>query len=277
MIWIVFAVMVAAAVGVPLLPLLRPAARAAAARYEYDLTVYRDQLDEIGRDVERGLLSADQAEAARTEIQRRMLAAADNTGAAAAPVAGRKNWGIAAGIAVAVPLIALPFYGRLGAPELPDQPYAGRAAQLAQMRQQEASIQAMVSGLAQRLTKTPGDGRGWAMLGRSYRALGRFEEAKAAFEKAVALLPTEVGPKVEYATLLIDEAQGLVPEAVFVLRDVLAINPNQPEALFFVGQAEAMIGNTDKAKVLLTRLYNLLPPESPARAEVKEALDSLSQ
>ncbi|HEX9447149.1 MAG TPA: c-type cytochrome biogenesis protein CcmI, partial [Dongiaceae bacterium] len=43
----------------------------------FALNVYRDQLAEIERDLQRGVLSADQAKAAQLEIQRRILALAD--------------------------------------------------------------------------------------------------------------------------------------------------------------------------------------------------------
>ena len=45
-----------------------------ASRDAYNLAVYRDQLAEVERDVARGLIAGDQAEAARTEISRRILA-----------------------------------------------------------------------------------------------------------------------------------------------------------------------------------------------------------
>jgi|SRR5437764_3017344 len=48
--------------------------RADASREAYNLAVYRDQLAEVERDFGRGLLGAEQAEAARTEIGRRILA-----------------------------------------------------------------------------------------------------------------------------------------------------------------------------------------------------------
>ncbi|MEL7216548.1 MAG: c-type cytochrome biogenesis protein CcmI, partial [Pseudomonadota bacterium] len=41
----------------------------------YDLEVYRDQLSELDRDLARGTLSAAEAERAKLEIQRRILAA----------------------------------------------------------------------------------------------------------------------------------------------------------------------------------------------------------
>ena len=76
MIWLVFALMVLVVLAVLLVPSLRPRA-AAAGQSAWDLAVYRDQLAEVGRDLDRGVLDAGQADAARTEIQRRILAVAE--------------------------------------------------------------------------------------------------------------------------------------------------------------------------------------------------------
>lgn len=275
MIWIVFAAMVALALAVLLRPLLKPAAQGAD-RIEYDLAVYRDQLDEIARDVERGLLSADQAEAARTEIQRRMLSAAE-TDKSAGPVSGKSGKGIALVIAVTLPLVALGLYLRLGVPELPDQPYSGRAEQVARMKEQATTIQAMVDRLAERMKADPADGKGWAMLGRSYAALGRMEEAKDAYRNAVTLMKDDVASRVEYASLLMDEAEsGKLPtEVIRMMTEVLLLDANQPDALYFVGLDAAIRDDKDTATKLWTRLLNLLPADSPARAHVQQQLDAL--
>lgn len=279
MIWMVFVAMALLALFGLLLPLLRPAAGAVyAPRADYDLAVYKDQLDEIARDVDRGVLSADQAGAARTEIQRRMLTAGE-TGAQARPIVSGSVGGrrLAVIIAVALPAVAAGLYAALGSPELPDQPYSGRAARIAQMRQQANTIQGMVDRLAERLRQDPSDGKGWAMLGRSYRSLGRTEEAKDAYLKAMALLPREISPRVEYAIVLLDEAEGetLPPESVKVLRQVLDLDPNQPDALYFVGLDAAQSGESARARGLWTKLLTNLPPESPARAQVQEQINAL--
>ncbi|OAN48114.1 c-type cytochrome biogenesis protein CcmI [Paramagnetospirillum marisnigri] len=275
MIWFVFAAMTALAVGGILRPLLRPTV-ASASRADYDLTVYRDQLEEITRDVERGLLSADQAEAARTEIQRRMLASAEAEKFLAKPDirAGRR---IAMAIVVVLPLFALGFYMSLGAPELPDRPYAGRAAQIAEMKERSATIQGMVSRLAERLKASPDDGKGWAMLGRSYRALGDVDGAIDAYGKAVKLLPGDVPVRVDFAVLLLDQADGsALPErAVGLLKEVLVLDPSQPDALYFVGLDAAMTGDKAKAATLWTRLLETLPPDSPGRGQVQQQIDGL--
>ncbi|MGZ9034215.1 MAG: c-type cytochrome biogenesis protein CcmI, partial [Rhodospirillales bacterium] len=79
-------------------PLLFRGAATAASRREADLRVYRAQLAEVDRDVERGLLAAAEAEAARTEVKRRMLAAAGDGEAEAGAKSVRASWRLAAGV-----------------------------------------------------------------------------------------------------------------------------------------------------------------------------------
>ena len=71
--WIAGTLMTLAALAAVLMPLFRRSSAPPAARGEYDLNVYKDQLGEIDRDLERGLLDDAEAEAVRVEIQRRML------------------------------------------------------------------------------------------------------------------------------------------------------------------------------------------------------------
>ncbi len=82
--WFILAVMTAAAAFAVLWPLGRrhPVHRAHAA--EADLAVYRDQLRELARDREAGLIGENEAEAARVEIARRLIAAADSAQAESA-------------------------------------------------------------------------------------------------------------------------------------------------------------------------------------------------
>ena len=277
MIWIIFAAMLAVAVAVLLRPLLRPVP-VGAARVDYDLAVYRDQLDEIARDVDRGLLSADQADAARTEIQRRMLASAESE-KTAMPIRIKAGKRAALAIVVTMPLAAMAFYLALGAPELPDRPYAGRAAQIAEMRQKDSLIQGMVVRLAERLKANPDDGKGWAMLGRSYRALERIDEAKTAYRKAVKLLPKDIPTRIEYANLLLeeDDSASVPPEVVDLMREIQAVEPDQQEALYYLGIDAAAKGDKATARRLWTRLLGLLPPDSPGREQVQQQLDGLKR
>ena len=72
--WFIFGLMTAAALFAVLWPLGR---YPRAARGGSDLMVYQDQLEEIDRDRAAGLIGEAEAEAARLEVSRRLLAAAD--------------------------------------------------------------------------------------------------------------------------------------------------------------------------------------------------------
>ncbi len=105
MIWVFAAVLTFVVLAILLLPLLRGReAVGADDRNAYDRTVFRDQLAELDRDLARGLIGAKEAEAARNEIARRLIAAA------AAPEAKRRSLPLAAAAATVliVPLVAIP-------------------------------------------------------------------------------------------------------------------------------------------------------------------------
>lgn len=125
--WIAAGFLTLAVLALLLMPLLRKRSVAAPERADYDLSVYREQLAEIDRDLERDLMTAEQADAARIEIKRRMLAAADTRDHATPRTASpRLAWGSAVTMVIAVPLVAFALYWSLGAPQTPDLPWASR-------------------------------------------------------------------------------------------------------------------------------------------------------
>ena len=93
--WIAMAVLAAAAC-VPLLVALGRTAPAAQSGPAQVMAIYRDQLEEVSRDVVRGVVADSEAEAARTEIARRLI----REGAATASVAPVTRWNGAARVAV---------------------------------------------------------------------------------------------------------------------------------------------------------------------------------
>ena len=76
MVWFVLAGMAACAVLAALWPLLRPPPNAKADPAANEAAFYKAQLEEIRRDVERGLLPQGEAESARAEAARRLIASA---------------------------------------------------------------------------------------------------------------------------------------------------------------------------------------------------------
>src|SRR6202162_4958262 len=123
--WLVFALMTAATIFAVLWPLgrrkpLRPGS---------DVAVYRDQLDEIQRDRSAGLIGEAEAEAARVEVSRRLIAAADAAESEKPALETSSLWRrrvtAIAGL-VLLPAGAVALYLTLGSPDLPGVPLAAR-------------------------------------------------------------------------------------------------------------------------------------------------------
>ncbi len=130
-------------------------------------------------------------------------------------------------------------------------------------------IGAMVAGLAARLEDNPDDANGWKMLARSYKTLQRFDEAMAAYERAMEVEGGQNAQTlVEIALVLVERDGGAVSaQAEALLESALALDPNDPNALFYSGMAVARRGDTDLAADRWEILLGLNAPP-----EIKELL-----
>lgn len=206
--WLIMAVLTAAASLALLLPLYR--GRAAAANNEAEAAIYRDQLRELDREVERGVIGAEEAEAARTEIGRRLLRAADAAAPRREPASDQRR-SIAALVAlVLVPVSAVSFYLWVGKPEAADQPLAAR---LEATPDTLGDIDAMVAMVEARLAADPEEGQGWDVIAPVYAATGRFNEAARAYLNAIRLLGSSAEREAGLATALTEINGGVVTEA----------------------------------------------------------------
>src|SRR3954453_19869093 len=125
--WFVFALMTAAAIFAVLWPLGRGSRKAQ--RGGSDLAVYRDQLDEVARDRAAGLIGEAEADAARVEVSRRLIAAGDVAAHQPPPdPAGalRRRRAAAVAALLFVPIVGAGLYLLHGSPQLPGSPLAER-------------------------------------------------------------------------------------------------------------------------------------------------------
>jgi len=141
----------------------------------------------------------------------------------------------------------------------------------------QAMINGMVERLAQRLEQNPNDADGWARLARSYMVLNEPGKAVDAYAHATKLRPDDVALKQQYAEAIIEAGgDGNMPaQATALLREILAAEPQNAEALWYVGLAEAAAGHNQAAHDMWTRLLAQLPPNAPARQEVEQHLGAL--
>ncbi|HRY26279.1 MAG: c-type cytochrome biogenesis protein CcmI [Geminicoccaceae bacterium] len=251
------------------LPLLRR--RTADAAADSAVAILKDQLAELGRDVERGLLQPEEARAARVEIERRLLRAADRATPHAFE-AGRIGRALVLVALVAVPLGATALYLRLGSPSLPDRPFASRADE----RQGPAvpeQILTMVASLEARLATDGDDPEGWLMLGRSRFVLGRLEPAIEAYRRALELAPEQAEAVAGLADALMARSQGVVtPEVQALMRRLAALAPGDPRPPYFQGLAAAQAGDFNAALEQWRAMLEAAPADAPWRAQVEPSI-----
>lgn len=270
MIW-ALAAMAAGAVAIALVwPLLRRA-DAGEGEADPDLAVYRDQLAELGRERERGLIGDAEAASAHAEIARRMLAAGRAQAARRAADGPAPAWSLAA--VAMVPLVAIFLYAGIGSPGLPSRP----ASDPSSPAQQAVAIRAMVEGLSARLARSPDDVEGWRRLARARFVLGELDAARAAAENAASRAPDNLEVLLELADLHApaSPADPLTPMFVETLRRVVVLDPRHVQALFFLGMDAFRREDRPAARQHWDALLRVLPPEAPVAADIRRRLETL--
>ena len=269
--WIIFAVMTAAAMLAVLWPLGRKATSASGGN---DLLVYQDQLEEIGRDRNAGLIGQAEAEAARVEVSRRMLAAADAHVSAGGPVRSAAQFLqqrrlVAILGLIAVLILPLGFYLVLGSPAIPDQPAFARTT----APQNGQSIDSLVSQVEAHLAKNPNDGAGWEVIAPVYLRLGRFDDAAAAWRKSIALNGESAARDAGLGEALAAAANGVVTDdAKQAFAKAVALDPNEAKARYFLGLADEQDGNREAAAARWRAMLQDAPPDAPWVGFVRTAL-----
>lgn len=268
--WFTAALLTLGASAAVLWPFLRKAPRAAADPTAHDLEVYRDQLKEIERDAASGLVGAAEAEEARAEIGRRILRIADAAGSSPQS-SDRLGKAILTAAVLAVPLVAWSAYAVLGSPGLPDQRLAGRLAK----NPAESSLEELVARAELHLRENPEDGRGWDVLAPIYLRMGRNEEAVIAFRNAIRLNGATAAREAGLGEAVATSAGGTVTaEAQAAFERALALDPRDPRSRFFVALGLAQEGRTGEAREMWRQMAAQLPPDSPWRGAVEQAMAS---
>jgi len=227
--------------------------------------LFREQIRELDREVANGTISSEDASVTRAEIERRTLAAA--RGQRQVSMTGLSDRGRAFCIAIAVGWVAVGsalLYSSIGRPDLLTNSetafVAGSdsAATVTDNVQPLGDVNEMITRLADRLAREPGDLAGWQMLGWSYFKVGRYAEAADAYARAVSLAPKNGELLSLQAEALVNLNGGSVSEAALALVEKsLELDPSNPRATYFKGVSLDEAGDTAAAVDLwLTMLDN---------------------
>jgi cytochrome c-type biogenesis protein CcmH len=262
----ILTVAVAAAV---VMPLMRRAPEAAE-RGAFDRAVYRDQLKELERDVERGIIEPQDAVSARLEIERRLLSA-DAPVDSAAPRDEGISPRLALAIALLLPMTALVLYLWIGAPGLPDQPYAARGPERALASANgPAALDNEVGALTDKLKANPENDADWVRLAQVQAALGHWQKSAEAYREALRITKGRPDVTAAYGEMLVMAADGIVtPGARDAFTAALGRDPKNVAARYYLGLAEAQQGNTQAAVDAWQRLAADLPATSELRGELQ--------
>jgi cytochrome c-type biogenesis protein CcmH len=250
------ALLTTATVGVLLIPLLRSSANSTE-RIDHDLAIYRDQLSEIERERAAGSLPNADVSAARIEIERRILVAADHAEKkiASEPSSAVQRF-LPPALSLLIPLFALGLYLPVGRPGLPASPFQVRIAPVEQ--DQQPTLAHVLAAVRARLSEKPDD-----------------PEALSALGEALTV-----------------EADGTVTlPAVEAFRKALALQPGDARALYYFGLHGAQSGDSKAALERWRELEARSPPDAPylgmLRAEIarvggapapsKEAVEAMAK
>ena len=238
--WFVLGLMLLAAIFAVLWPL----GRKSELRTGSDIAVYRAQLDEIEADRAAGRVAENEAQAARVEISRRLLTAAD-----AAPTVVVNNSPHLRRAAALMALVLLPIgaavlYLAIGSPNAPSRPIAERRG----LASEEDSILDLIARVEARLAQNPDDLRGWQVIGPVYMQLGRYDDAAKARQNVLRIMGANAEREANLGEAPTAPTGGIVTaDAKAAFERPLALDPNDSKARLFLGLAGEQDGKRQEA------------------------------
>ncbi len=264
--WFVFALMTAAAVFAVLWPLGRGKT---SAREGSETVVYKDQLAEVQRDAAAGMIGPTEAEAARVEISRRLLAASDEEAGVSSPSSLSFRRAVAVIALAGLPLVAAGLYVQFGSPSLGDFPLAQRS----RVSPATASMDKLVAQVETHLEKNPTDGRGWEVLAPVLARIGRYDDAARAWRNAITYNGESASRRADLGEAIAASSNGVVTaDARAEFDRAIALDPNEVKARYFTGIAAEQDGRKDDAANIWRTMLAAAPADAPWRPLLQESL-----
>ncbi|WP_446686615.1 c-type cytochrome biogenesis protein CcmI [Rhizobium laguerreae] len=254
--WILVAALTAALAVILLYPLLR-GAKAAENIRAGEAAVYRDQLRELDRDLNGGLITPEEADYARAEIGRRLIAvSADEPAETAKPA--RHHRFTEAFVLLVLPVLGLCLYLTTGRPDLPSQPLEAR------LENPGNDVAVLITKAERHLAEKPDDGKGWDVLAPIYFRTMRVNDAQLAYRNAIRLLGPSPVRLDGLAETLMAASDGVVTEeARQVLEQSLTLEPDNPRARFYIALSMEQAGRPDEARQAFEVLAKQSPDDAP--------------
>jgi len=228
-------------------------------RNELNLSVMRDQLRELDRDLISGTLSEATFVSARQDLEQRLLEERQTAQPAVSASVISSRSAIAVGLFI--PVLVLGLYLLLGNSNGLDP--AKVAPQEPTHEITEQQVLQMVANLAKKLESQPNNVEGWNMLARSYNAMGKYNDAVQAYQHLIQIEPKNADYLVSYAdTLAVSQNRNLQGEPEKIVKRALELDPQNVRGLSLAGSAAFDRQDYADAVAYWKDIMKLVPPDS---------------
>ncbi len=249
-------------------------------RDSVNVTVYRDQLVELDRDLQNDILNEEQYNKSKQELQQRMLQdIPESEGKAIKKTKKIYNIAMSTVITMTLPLAAVYLYLELGDTRgLLPQAQLANATQMQRAAGDDSpaghdNFSSVVENLIARLSDNPEDIEGWVMLGRTYAIMGRYNEASNTYQKLSELVPNNAQILSDYADVLAMKNQGsLSGRPAELINEALLADPEYPKALALAGTAEFEQARFEQAAEHWEKLLTVIPDDSELAKSVSASI-----
>lgn len=266
--WILIAFMTFIVAMAFLLPLWRGRNSLTLSTESAEIAIYKDQMRELERDMAGGLISATEAQAARGEIARRLLAADQAASQPQGETKGRRYLISQIFILLLVPIFSLCLYLLVGMPGLPAAPLAPR------LENPGNDLSLLVAKAERHLMQNPQDGDGWDVVAPIYARQNRPADAQNAYSNAIRLKGESLDRLNGLGEALIGMNSGVVTEeAQAVFRKALTFDHNDPRASYYLALALEQSGQTQAAFVAFSALSAASDPAAPWQPLVRRHIE----
>ncbi len=172
-------------------------------------------------------------------------------------------------LAIAIPLLSFALYKYTGNPKAFEPVPTAPAPAISET----TNINTAIASLEAELKSKPDNLEGWVLLARTQMAMENFEAANQAFAKAIALQPGNPDFKTERAEAMVraSKTRTFPDEALALLKQALAENPEHERAMFFMGMHYLQQGDSAQAEIYLNKLLPKL--DADAAIALREQMD----
>ena len=274
--WIVVAVLLAVALIILVLPILRkPVDQTGSNRQQQNIQIAREKKVLLEGQLTRNEVSQSEYDSALIDLQTSLALDLERSDQIVERQPG--NWAVMI-LILLVPVLSISMYLKLGEYRVIDNPKLAQAPEPVQAQSQNMSIEEMLQRVKQRLQDNPEDAQGWFIMGRTFLSMQRIDEAVIAFQRTYDLVGDEPGVMFTLADALALQNNGsMAGEPIELVRRALEISPHDPTGLWLAGLAAEQRQEYKLAHARWSKMLPLIVDDAESSVEIRRLLGILEQ